>query len=137
MAKVQDKRALERVRIDKWLWAARFFKTRSIAKGAIEGGKVHHNGSRVKVSKEVRIGDELKVRQSSDAKVIVIKALSDKRGGALDAQLLYDETDESIERRKMTSVRRKLQLNSAPDRRPGKKDRRKISALKHQQIDED
>lgn len=76
------------MRIDKWLWAARFFKTRSIAKNAIEGGKVHHNGERVKVSREVRVGMELTIQQGIDKKTVVIKELSDVRGPAPVAQKL-------------------------------------------------
>ena len=87
------------MRIDKWLWAARFFKTRSIAKNAIEGGKVHHHGERVKVSREVRVGMELTIQQGIDKKTVVIKELSDVRGPAPVAQKLYEETEVSITRR--------------------------------------
>src|SRR5690554_6872810 len=84
------------IRLDKWLWAARFYKTRSLAKAAIEGGKVHYEGQRTKVSKLVEIGATLKVRQGFDEKVIIVKALSDQRRGAPEAQLLYEETPQSI-----------------------------------------
>ena len=128
------------MRIDKWLWAARFFKTRSIAKNAIEGGKVHHNGERVKVSKEVRIGMELTIQQGFERKTIVIKALSGNRGAAPIAQLLYKETEVSIAKRELLATQRKLHNLARPEHRPSKKDRRQISKFKQdndQQFDQD
>ena len=127
------------MRIDKWLWAARFFKTRSIAKNAIEGGKVHHNGERVKVSREVRVGMELTIQQGIDKKTVVIKELSDVRGPAPVAQKLYEETEVSITRRELIASQRKLHNLARPDHRPSKKDRRDISKLrqeKDQQFDQ-
>lgn len=118
------------MRVDKWLWAARFYKTRSIAKAAIEGGKVHHNHERVKVSKEIRVGMELTIQQGLDKKTVVIKALSDMRGPAPIAQQLYEETSESIERRELIASQRKLHNLARPDHRPSKKDRRQISKFK-------
>src|SRR5690554_8115120 len=94
------------IRLDKWLWAARFYKTRSLAKAAIEGGKVHYEGQRTKVSKLVEIGATLKVRQGFDEKVIIVKALSDQRRGAPEAQLLYEETPQSIKDRMRSEERR-------------------------------
>lgn len=88
------------VRLDKWLWAARFYKTRSIAKAMIEGGKVHYNGQRAKVSKNVEIGAMIKLRQGSDEKEIEVIALSDQRRGAPEAQLLYQETAQSVKKGK-------------------------------------
>ena len=120
------------MRIDKWLWAARFFKTRSIAKHAIEGGKVHHNGERIKVSREVRVGMELTIAQGIDKKTVVVKALSDVRGPAPTAQLLYDETDVSIARRELIASQRKMHNLARPDHRPSKKDRRDISKFKQE-----
>lgn len=117
---------MDSIRIDKWLWAARFFKTRSIAKSAIEGGKVHHNNIRVKVSKEVRIGMELTIQQGFDKKTIHILNLSNVRGSATIAQQLYKETDESITRREILAYQRKLNNLARPDHRPTKKDRRQI-----------
>ena len=114
------------MRVDKWLWAARFFKTRSIAKDAIEGGKVHHNGERVKVSKEIRVGMELTIQQGLERKTVLIKALSAVRGGAPQAQQLYEETPTSIARRELIASQRKLQNLARPDHRPNKKDRRQI-----------
>ncbi|MEJ2898870.1 S4 domain-containing protein [Acinetobacter sp. NS-4] len=131
---------VESMRIDKWLWAARFFKTRSICKAAIEGGKVHHNGERVKVSKEVRIGMELTIQQGFERKTIVIKALSGNRGAAPIAQLLYEETEVSIAKRELLTTQRKLHNLARPEHRPSKKDRRQISKFKQdndQQFDQD
>lgn len=106
MPKTSSHEAIETIRIDKWLWAARFFKTRSIAKAAIEGGKVHHNGERVKVSKEIRVGTELTIQQGFDKKTVLVKALSGVRGPALIAQQLYEETEVSIARRELIATQR-------------------------------
>ena len=120
------------MRIDKWVWAARFFKTRSIAKNAIEGGKVHIDGERVKVSREVRVGMQLTIQQGLEKKTVVIKALSDVRGPAPVAQQLYDETPESIEKRELLASQRKMHNLARPDHRPSKKDRRDISKFKNE-----
>ena len=122
----------DKPRMDKWLWAARFFKTRSIAKNAIEGGKVHHNGERVKVSREVRVGMELTIQQGIDKKTVVIKELSDVRGPAPVAQKLYEETEVSITRRELIASQRKLHNLARPDHRPSKKDRRDISKFRQE-----
>ena len=122
--------ATEQIRLDKWLWAARFFKTRSIAKNAIEGGKVHIGGERVKVSREVRIGMEITVQQGIDKKTVVVKELSDVRGPAPVAQTLYEETEVSIARRELIASQRKLHNLARPDHRPSKKDRRDISKFR-------
>lgn len=90
-----------KLRLDKWLWAARFYKTRSLAKQAIDGGKVHCNGARSKSSREIEIGTILEIRQGWDEKTVVVKGLSDKRGGAPQAALLYEETAESLEKRQL------------------------------------
>lgn len=132
MSKQTEQRSVESMRIDKWLWAARFFKTRSIAKSAIEGGKVHIGNDRVKVSREIRIGMELTIQQGFEKKTVVIKALSSVRGGAPVAQLLYEETEVSIERRELLSSQRKLHNLARPDHRPSKKDRRDISKFKNE-----
>ena len=118
------------MRIDKWLWAARFFKTRSIAKNAIEGGKVHQNGERVKVSREIRVGMELTIAQGIEKKTVVVKALSDVRGPAPVAQLLYDETEVSIAKRELLASQRKLHNLARPDHRPSNNDRRDIGKFK-------
>lgn len=132
MPKTSSHEAIETIRIDKWLWAARFFKTRSIAKAAIEGGKVHHNGERVKVSKEIRVGTELTIQQGFDKKTVLVKALSGVRGPAPIAQQLYEETEVSIASRELIATQRKLHNLARPDHRPSKKDRRDISKFKQE-----
>lgn len=132
MPKTSSHEAIETIRIDKWLWAARFFKTRSIAKAAIEGGKVHQNGERVKVSKEIRVGTELTIQQGFDKKTVLVKALSGVRGPAPIAQQLYEETEVSIARRELIATQRKLHNLARPDHRPSKKDRRDISKFKQE-----
>lgn len=119
-----------KVRIDKWLWAARFFKTRGIAKQMIEGGKVHYNGQRTKCSKIVEVGAELEIRQGFDTKTIIVIALSEQRRGAPEARLLYEETEQSIEKREDAALKRKLANNAAPAQRPNKKDRRQIRGFR-------
>ncbi|ROR98880.1 ribosome-associated heat shock protein Hsp15 [Sinobacterium caligoides] len=122
----------KKVRLDKWLWAARFFKTRSIAKQAIDGGKVHFDGARCKVSKEVVIGAKLTIRQGSEEKTVLIKQLSDQRRGYEVAKELYEELPESIAKREQTAAQRRAefagQLHS--ERRPSKRDRRRITTFK-------
>src|SRR5574344_281689 len=132
MPKTSSHEAIEMIRIDTWLGAARFFKTRSIAKAAIEGGKVHHNGERVKVSKEIRVGTELTIQQGFDKKTVLVKALSGVRGPAPVAQQLYEETEVSIARRELIATQRKLHNLARPDHRPSKKDRRDISKFKQE-----
>ncbi len=120
---------MEKVRIDKWLWAARFFKTRSLAKHAIEGGKIHCNGQRVKASKEITVGTQLKIRHGWDEKEIDVIDLSDQRRGAPEAALLYRETTQSIKRREEHAAQRKAlgERDGAQQRqRPNKKQRRQI-----------
>lgn len=127
-----DTHANEKVRIDKWLWAARFFRTRSLAKEAIEGGKVHCDGVRVKVSKEVRPGMVFTIRQGFDEKTVMVKALSGVRGPASVAQALYEETAESIAQRELNTANRQANNLAHPDHRPSKKDRRRIILFKSQ-----
>ena len=119
------------MRIDKWLWVARFFRTRSLAKAAIEGGKVHHQGERVKVSKEIRVGMELAIRQGFDEKTVVVRQLTEQRGGAAAAQVLYEETPTSIARRELITAHRKLSNLARPEHRPTKRDRRQIHRFQH------
>ncbi len=116
------------IRLDKWLWAARFFKTRAIAKNAIEGGKVQYDGQRSKVSKIVEVGATVKVRQGFDEKTVVIKVVSGQRKGAPEAALLYEETAESIKYRIDEGERRRKFNQSNPlfDHKPNKKERRQI-----------
>ena len=124
---------MERLRIDKWLWAARFFKTRSIAKTAIEGGKVHIDGQRVKVSREIGIGDIVMVKQGWDEKEIEVTALSDRRGPASEAQQLYAETERSVARRaKEAEARKAAGAMARPAQRPGKHERKALERLRKQ-----
>lgn len=120
------------VRLDKWLWAARFFKTRGLAKDAIEGGKVHYDGARAKPSRNVEVGAMLRMRLGFDEKTVEVLALSDKRRGAPEAQLLNRETEESVEKRLAMAAQRKAQNagQAAPDHKPSKKDRRDIRKMK-------
>ena len=124
----------EAVRLDKWLWAARFYKTRTLAKEMIDGGKVHYNGQRSKPNKIVEVGATLKIRQGSDEKEIVVLALSTQRRSAPEAQLLYRETEQSIANREKLAMARKMNALSMPhpDRRPDKKERRDLLKFKHQ-----
>lgn len=120
---------MEKVRIDKWLWAARFYKTRSLAKQAIEGGKVHCDGQRVKASKEITTDLLLTIRNGWDEKEVKVIALSDKRRGAPEAALLYQETESSINKRADNDAQRKLLKSAASlhtEGRPSKKQRRQI-----------
>ncbi|GGX54137.1 ribosome-associated heat shock protein Hsp15 [Saccharospirillum salsuginis] len=120
------------VRLDKWLWAARFYKTRSLAKEAVEGGKVHYNGTRAKPSRTVEIGALLRMRLGFDEKTVEVLDLSDKRRGAPEAQTLYRETEESIAKREKQAALRKAQKATqlAPDHKPNKKERRDIRRFK-------
>lgn len=123
----------EGVRLDKWLWAARFYKTRADAREMIEGGKVHYNGQRSKPSKLVEVAAELTLRQGNDQRTVVIEAVSDKRGPATVAQQLYRETPESIDKREKVALARKMNALTMPhpDRRPDKKERRDLMKFKH------
>lgn len=121
----------DKVRLDKWLWAARFFKTRALAKAAIEGGKVHCRGERCKPSKEPKVGDELVIRVGFDARTVVIRALSAVRRGAPEAQTLYEETPQSLAAREEAAAQRKVgALGMQTDGRPSKKQRRQIQLLR-------
>jgi ribosome-associated heat shock protein Hsp15 len=120
----------ERIRIDKWLWASRFFKTRSLASQAVGGGHVQVNGSRVKPSRVVQIGDILQIRRGQEEFVVAVQGLSERRGPAVQAQALYQETEESRQGREAA---RQLRIEGGaalpPARRPDKRDRRKIRKL--------
>ena len=114
-------------RTDKWLWAARFFKTRAKAKEAIEGGKVHVNGQRAKPAKELSVDDELVIRQGYDEKTVTVLKLSDQRRGAPEAQLLYQESAESLEKRETLALQRKSAGQHLMSKtKPNKKERRQI-----------
>lgn len=120
------------IRLDKWLWAARFFKTRAIAKQMIDGGKVFYEGQRTKAGKSVVIGDSIRIRQGFDEKEVEVIALADKRRDATFAQSLYRETNKSIETREKNSLARKqgILLSPASDTKPDKKQRRKLREFK-------
>lgn len=119
-------------RIDKWLWAARFYKTRAIAKQMIDGGKVFYNGQRTKSGKNVSIGDKITLRQGYEEKDVIVIALADKRRDATFAATLYAETEESIESRAKNALARKqgILLSPASDTKPDKKQRRKLREFK-------
>ena len=122
-----------KVRIDKWLWAARFFKTRSLAKTAIEGGKVLLAGQKVKVSREVAPGDMLRIRKGWDEREVKVIATSEQRRAAPIAQTLYEETDASVERRARAAEARKAAGKLArPSQRPGKHERKALERLRKQ-----
>ena len=116
------------VRIDKWLWAARFFKTRSLAQTAVSGGKVRLKDERVKVAKEVKVGDTLSVRITEYEWVVVVTALSEKRGSAEIARTLYEETADSIAKRLAQIAERRAQVSVWGERkgRPTKRERREV-----------
>ena len=129
---MNSKAELTKYRLDKWLWAARFFKTRNLAKNAIEGGKVKVDGRRVKASYVLKVGDSLKIPRGWEDIEILVLELSTKRKGAADAQLLYKETDESIAIRHNRNTARKLAGNiifNSPDK-PDKNTRKQIHRLK-------
>jgi ribosome-associated heat shock protein Hsp15 len=123
---------VERVRIDKWLWAARFFKTRSAATEAVLGGHVHVGGERVKPAREVRVGDTIEIRRDEVRWTVVVAALADRRGPASVAATLYDETPESVEARERQRLERRLArpLGAELGARPTKQARRRIDALR-------
>jgi ribosome-associated heat shock protein Hsp15 len=123
---------VEHVRIDKWLWAARFFKTRSAASDAVSGGHVHVGGERVKPAKEVRVGDRIEIRRGEVRWTVVVAALADRRGPASVAASLYDETPESVEARERHRLERRLAQPPGADlgARPTKQARRRIEALR-------
>ena len=123
----------EAVRLDKWLWAARFYKTRAMAREMIEGGKVHYNGQRSKPSKVVELHATLTLRQGNDERTVMINGITEQRRPAAEAVLLYEETAESIEKREKMAVARKLNALTMPhpDRRPDKKERRDLMRFKH------
>ncbi|MDG1254375.1 MAG: ribosome-associated heat shock protein Hsp15 [Glaciecola sp.] len=125
---------MENVRIDKWLWAARLFKTRANAREAVQAGKIHYNGQRTKPSKTVELNATLKVPAGFDSKELVITEIFDKRRAAPMVLGMYTETAESIAKREKNAEARKLSAfhSPKPDTKPDKKQRRQIIHLKHQ-----
>lgn len=129
---------MNKVRVDKWLWAARFFKTRSLAKQAIEGGKIRCDGHRIKASKDITVGLLLGIRIGWNEKEVEVLALSDIRRGAPDAQALYRETEASIERQaKRAAEFTSLHGSTRPTKRPTKKQRRQIHRFREQDFESD
>ena len=127
---------MDEVRIDKWIWAARFFKTRGLAADAVVAGHVHLNGARVKPAKDVRVGDELEIRIGPTRWTVVVEGLSDKRGPAKVAQELYRETEASRVAREQEALQRKLAtppIGADLGARPTKQDRRRLDALRRSQ----
>ena len=133
---------LPRMRLDRWLWAARFFKTRAQAKAAIEGGKIDFLSTtadtlrhqKPKVSKEVMTGDMLCIRRGWNSETVLITGLAEQRGKAVEAQALYEETLDSIEAREADAARRKMERAGlrVPASRPSKRDRRELKKLKQE-----
>jgi ribosome-associated heat shock protein Hsp15 len=126
---------MDGVRIDKWLWAARFFKTRSLAATAVLGGRVHVNGERVKAAKLVHAGDVLEVTKGTERWTIAVTQLADRRGSATAAQALYAETEESRGTREQHALERRFTRALGADlgARPTKRARRRIEALRRSQ----
>jgi ribosome-associated heat shock protein Hsp15 len=126
---------MDEVRIDKWLWAARFFKTRSTATDAVAGGRVHINDERVKPSKAVHAGDTVVVTVGTLRRTVVVTALAERRGSATVAATLYEETPESIAAREQHVLERRLARPLGADlgARPTKQSRRRLDALRRAQ----
>jgi ribosome-associated heat shock protein Hsp15 len=123
---------MDATRIDKWLWAARFYKTRGLATDAVLGGHVHLNGERVKPAKDVRAGDRVDVTIGVVRRSVVVRAISDRRGPASVAQTLYEETPDSVAQREEQALQRRLAqpLGAELGARPTKQDRRRLDALR-------
>lgn len=124
---------MDRVRIDKWLWAARFFKTRALASGACDLGRIESNGQAVKPSREVRVGDMLRVKNEGGEFQVEVLVVSEMRGPAAVAQTLYRETEASREARLRVAEERKAMphFEGSREGKPSKRDRREIDRLRH------
>jgi len=128
---VMSSESTDRVRLDKWLWAARFYKTRGLAAEAIDGGKVDVNQARVKRAKMVQVGDEVRIRQTPFEHVVIVRGVSEQRGPASVAATLYDETVESKARRDALKTQiRSLPADDWESGRPTKRDRREIERFR-------
>ncbi|MFQ5519675.1 MAG: RNA-binding S4 domain-containing protein [Mariprofundus sp.] len=121
------------VRIDRWLWAARFFKTRGLATDMVNGGHIKLNGDNIKASKQVQVGDTLSIVRNHEQYVVTVTGLAEKRGSATVAQTLYAETTESMQQREELKLLRKLTAPPAPEKRPDKKARGKIIRFKRRE----
>lgn len=130
-------RDVRKVRLDRWLWAARFFKTRSLAKQAVEGGKVHYNGNRTKPAKDVNVGAELTITRGYDQLTVIVDAIASQRGSASNAQTLYHETPASVRIREREAERRQAARAAVqmPRNRPDKRDRRALARRKREDED--
>ena len=126
----------EQLRLDKWLWAARFFKTRALAAEAVSGGKVHVNGDRVKPARTIKVGDRLNITRGQYEYEVIVLALNKQRRPASEAQLLYEETEQSQAKRLQQMEMNRAINASIPisERRPSKKDRRQIVRFKRKQM---
>ncbi|MCK5335771.1 MAG: RNA-binding protein [Gammaproteobacteria bacterium] len=123
---------LQKLRIDKWLWAARFFKTRSLASDAVNGGKVHLNDDRVKAAKAIKVGDVLRIRRGEEIWTVTVLTLFEKRRQASLAQEMYEELPDSIKLRENNAADRKaLSSSRVVSHRPSKKERRHIIKFKN------
>ena len=121
---------MEKLRIDKWLWAARFYKTRSLATEEIDKGRVRVNDLEVKPAKEVKVGDSVTLRQGPATRTLTVRSISDKRGGAPQAQLMYEETEASLKLRSELAEQRQLEPASSHEHgRPTKRDRRNLNKV--------
>ena len=120
----------EPVRLDRWLWAARFFKTRALAVAAVAGGRVHLNGQRTKPSKDVRPGDELEITFGQAVVTAIVRGTAERRGPAAEAKLLYEETPDSLAAKERRAEQRRLAPPPIPPggARPTKRDRRRLDA---------
>ena len=134
-----DHQSATRVRLDRWLWAARFFKTRAQAKAAIDGGKVQVDGAKTKVAKDIVVGANIRVRKGSFEQTVVVTALSTQRRGAPEAAELYQETTESIEARESQRAQHQMQRAGLriPDRKPNRQQRRALTDLKRDEPADD
>ena len=122
----------EKARVDRWLWAARFFKTRTLAKAAVEGGKAHVNGARVKAARSIQAGDTLTISRGHEEREVVVTAVATRRGSATEAAKLYRETEESVQRRTENEARRRMERAGlkVPRTRPTTRQRRQLAELK-------
>ena len=122
---------MDKVRLDRWLWAARFFKTRAQAKTAVEAGHVQLNGNRAKSAKDVGPGDEIDIRRGWTTRTVIVTATANQRGNATVAATLFEETQDSIERRETEVARRRMERAGLkiPDTKPNKRDRRALQRL--------
>ena len=129
---LSDNDGVGQLRVDKWLWAARFFRSRGVATEAVNGGRVHVNGGRVKPSKEIRVGDTLEVTIGEVQRTIVVTGIAERRGSATFAATLYEETAESAAKRERLALERRLARPPGAQvaGRPTKQDRRRLDALR-------